>query len=154
MSVGFGFSAGDFIAGLELVPTVIDALRESGDSGRRYRELVRELYSLETALLHVKRLELHESQSVEKIALHSAASQCQIPITDFWENVQKYYPSLGKSGSPSTIKDRWMKLKWAILKEEDVEKFKADLRGYTGSINLLLSSCQVYVTLTPMSGHP
>jgi hypothetical protein len=143
MSVGFGFSAGDFIAGLEQVATVIDALRESGDSGRRYRELVRELYSLETALLHVKRLELHESQSAEKIALHSAASQCQITITDFWEKVQKYHPSLGKSGSPSTIKDRWMKLKWAILKEEDVEKFKADLRGHTGSINLLLSSCQV-----------
>ena len=42
-----------------------------------------------------------------------------------------------------------MKLKWAILKEEDVEKFKADLRGHTGSINLLLSSCQLYVTPTP-----
>ncbi|KAK3316799.1 hypothetical protein B0H66DRAFT_562214 [Apodospora peruviana] len=144
MSVGFGFSAGDFIAGLELVATIIDALRESGDSGRRYRELIRELYSLETALLQVKRLQLHESQNAEQIALRSAASQCQRTITEFWETAQKYHPSLGRSSSsPSTLRDQWMKLKWALLKEDDVEKFKADLRGHTGSINLLLSSCHM-----------
>jgi len=36
MSVGFGFSAGDVIAALQLVSTVIDALRESGDSFLEY----------------------------------------------------------------------------------------------------------------------
>jgi len=143
MSVGFGFSAGDFIAGLELVATIIDALRESGDSSRRYRELISELYSLETALLQVKRLELHESQSAEKIALHFAASQCQGTISDFWQTVQKYHPSLGRSVESSTLKDQWIKMKWALFKEEEVEKFKADLRGHTGSINLLLSSCRM-----------
>jgi hypothetical protein len=128
MSVGFGFSVGDFIAGLELVTTVIDVLRESSDSSQRYRELISELYSLETALLHVKRVELDESQNAEKIALRSAASQCQRTITEFWEKAQKYHPSLGKpSGSSSTIKDHWRKLKWALLKDDDVEKFKADL---------------------------
>jgi hypothetical protein len=142
MSVGFGFSVGDFIAGLELVATVIDALRESGDSSRRYRELISELYSLETALLQVKRLELHPSQNAEKIALHSAASQCQRTISEFWQTVQKYHPSLGKSGN-RTLKDQWMKIRWALLKEDEVEKFKADLRGHTGSINLLLSSCRM-----------
>jgi hypothetical protein len=39
MSVGFGFSAGDFIATLSLVGTVIDALRSSGAAGAEYREL-------------------------------------------------------------------------------------------------------------------
>lgn len=149
MSVGFGFSAGDFIAGLELVATVIDALRESGDSSRRYRELIRELYSLETALLQVKRIQLHESQNAEKIALNSAASQCQRTISDFWQTVQEYHPSLGKSAGSSSLKNQWMKVKWALFKEEEVEKFKADLRGHTGSINLLLTSCRASV-LTPI----
>ena len=40
MSVGFGFSAGDFIAALELVGTVINALREAGGAGAQYRELI------------------------------------------------------------------------------------------------------------------
>ena len=51
MSVGFGFSVGDFIAALELVSTVIDALRQSGEASVEYRELLRQLYGLETALL-------------------------------------------------------------------------------------------------------
>ncbi|KAK3897926.1 hypothetical protein C8A05DRAFT_47614 [Staphylotrichum tortipilum] len=127
MSVGFGFSVGDFISW------------SGGDSRQRYHELISELYSLEAALLHVKRL--GESQNAEKIALCSASSQCQRAITDFWEKAQKYHPSLRKSAS-STVKDHWRKLKWALLKEDDVEKFKADLRGHTGSINLLLSACQ------------
>ena len=60
MSVGFGFSAGDFIAALNLVSTVIDALRDSGDASLEYRELVRQLYTLEQALFRVKRIELDE----------------------------------------------------------------------------------------------
>jgi hypothetical protein len=69
MSVGFGFSVGDFIAALELVADVIDALRESGEASKRYRELVRQLDSLESVLLRVKRLELDEAQYAEYIAL-------------------------------------------------------------------------------------
>jgi hypothetical protein len=43
MSVGFGFSAGDFIAAIELVSTVVKALRESGDSSTEYQTLVSQL---------------------------------------------------------------------------------------------------------------
>jgi hypothetical protein len=69
MSVGFGFSAGDFIAVIELVGTVVDALRSSGNAAAEYRELVSQLLSLESALIQVKRLEFEESQYSEVIAL-------------------------------------------------------------------------------------
>jgi hypothetical protein len=69
MSVGFGFSAGDFIAAIELVRTVVDALRSSGNAGAEYRELVSQLLILESALIQVKRLEFEESQYSEVIAL-------------------------------------------------------------------------------------
>lgn len=74
MSIGFGFSAGDFIAAINLVSTVIDALRESGDSSSEYRELISQLYTLETALLRVKRLDLDNSLYVEIIALQQSRS--------------------------------------------------------------------------------
>ncbi len=51
MAVPFGFSAGDFIAALKVVKDVIDALHDSGGAGAEYRELIDELYLLETALL-------------------------------------------------------------------------------------------------------
>lgn len=148
MSVGFGFSAGDFIAALELVATVIDALRDSGDASSEYRELIRQLYTLETALIRVKRLELDPSQNSGVIALQQAASQCQRTITDFWKKIEKYQPHLRAGGSASRFKDGWMKIKWVLCRTEDVARFKADLVGHTESIQLLLTTVQMYVLLT------
>jgi hypothetical protein len=144
MSVGFGFSAGDFIAAIELVATVIDALRDSGDSSSEYRELVRQLYTLETALLQVKRLDIDESQRAEVIALRQAAAQCQRTIDDFWKKIQKYQPCLRAGGSTSKLRDEWVKVKWALCKKDDVTRFKADLMGHTQSVELLLTTVQMY----------
>ncbi len=99
MAVGFGFSAGDFIAALKLVSTVIDAVRDSGEAGNAYRELVKESYSLETALLHVKRLDGEEIPQAEIISLRQVAAQCRSTIDDFWKKVQKYQPHLGSNQS-------------------------------------------------------
>ena len=144
MSVGFGFSAGDFIAALKLVSTVIDTLRESGDASLEYRELVRELYTLEQALFRVKRIELDESQINEQIALQQAASQCYKTIDDFWKKIRNYQPHLGQDLSGFRIKSGWMKVKWALCKKEDLARFKADLRGHTGAIEVLLLTVQMY----------
>ena len=145
MSVGFGFSVGDFIAALELVATVVDALRESGEASNRYRELVRQLYTLETVLLRVKRLELDESQHAEYVALQQAASQCQRTINDFWKKIQKYQVPLSSGGASSKLKESWMKIRWAVCRAEDVNTFKADLVGHTESIQLLLTTIQMWV---------
>lgn len=150
MSVGFGFSVGDFIAAIELVGTVINALQCSGSAAKEYRELISQLISLENALLQVKRLEFDESQYAEVIALKQAASQCQRTIDVFWKQAQKYQPHLaceGRSGTRSEIKAGWMKIKWAIFKREDVTRFKADLVGHTESIQVLLATFQMWVML-------
>jgi hypothetical protein len=149
MSVGFGFSVGDFISAIELVGTVIDALRSSGSAATEYRELVSQLLSLETALLQVKRLEFEEGQYMEVIALRQAAAQCQRTIDGFWKKAQKYQPHLscdsngGARSHMSQLKAGLMKIKWAVCKKGDVEAFKADLKGHTESIVLLLATVQM-----------
>jgi len=143
MSVGFGFSAGDFIAALQLVGTVLDALRESGDSSTQYRALISQLHTLETALLRVKRLELDDEQHAEVVALRQAASQCQRTIDAFWEKIKKYQPSLRSEGSGNRVRDGWRKIKWAVCKKEDVDRFKTDLMAHTESIELLLTTVQM-----------
>jgi hypothetical protein len=140
MSVGFRFSAGDFIAALQLVSTVIDALRDSGDSSTEYRALLSQLYTLETALLTVKRIEVDDEQCAEVIALRQAACQCQRTIDAFWEKIKKYQPSLRTGGSGSRVRDGWRKIQWALCKKDDLLKFKADLVGHTESIELLLTT--------------
>lgn len=146
MSVGFGFSAGDFIAAVNLIGTVIDALRDSGDASSEYRSLISQLYTLESALLKVKRLELDDSQHAELIALRQAAAQCQNTIDQFWEKIKKYQPSLRAGGSGSRVRDGWRKVKWAVCKKEDVVRFKADLMAHTESIELLLTTVQMAAT--------
>ena len=142
MSVPFGFSAGDIIAALELVATIIDALQDSGESRHRYLELIGELQSLERALLNVKRIELHESQNTERIALQYAAASCQRTIDEFWKKIEKYQPYLGNNGCGSRLKQQWARVKWSIFKEKDVDKFKADLGGHTAAITILLLATQ------------
>ena len=83
MSVGFGFSVGDFLAALELVGTIIDALRESSHASTSFRSLIDELSVLETALVRVKRHDIDDSHNVNKLALQQAASQCQRNIDNF-----------------------------------------------------------------------
>lgn len=145
MAVPFGFSAGDFIAALKVVKDVIDALRDSGGAGEEYRELINELYTLETALLEVKRVELDDEQHAQRVALQQAASQCHGTIDEFWKKIQKYQPHLRSEGSGSRVKDGWRKIQWAMCTEKDVASFRAKLRGHTGSINLLLMTVQMYV---------
>ncbi|KAG4442391.1 hypothetical protein IFR05_002093 [Cadophora sp. M221] len=146
MSVGFGFSAGDFIAALTLVHTVVDALRDSGDSSTEYRELISQLYTLETALISVKRVELDDAQHAEHVALMQAAAQCQRTIDAFWEKIKKYQPSLRAAGSGSRVKDGWRKVRWALCRKEDLSRFKADLMGHTESIEMLLTTVQMGAT--------
>ncbi len=62
MSVGFGFSAGDFVAALKLVKTVVDALGGAKGASAEYRKLLDELLALEAALQQVERIELEDSQ--------------------------------------------------------------------------------------------
>lgn len=150
MSVGFGFSVGDFLATLKLAGTVIDALREASESGAAYRELLAELFALETALLHVKRLDLDDGQRTEKIALRQAAAQCQRTIDKFLDKIRKYQPHLRDGGTGSRIKDSWAKIKWAVCKKDDMERFRADLRGHTGALEVLAKIVQTNLRVFQM----
>jgi len=144
MSVGFGFSPGDFISALNLVSTVITALQDAGGAGSEYRELMRELYTLESAFIRVKDLELEDSQGAQRTALRQAASQCQRTIDEFWKRTQKYQTHLSQSGHGAVdVKGAWMKVKWALYKKEDLVRFKADLEGHARGIEMLLAVVQV-----------
>lgn len=147
MSVGFGFSVGDFLAVLRLVGTVIDALRECSDASSSFRSLINELHGLESALIRVKRIDSDVSH-VEQVALRQAASQCQRTIDTFYQKVRKYQPHLQQGGTDSKIKDAWAKVKWTVCKKDDLETFRAEIRGHTSSIEILLLTMQMEATTT------
>lgn len=146
MSVGFGFSDGDFLATLKLISTIIDALRESSQSSSAFQELLNDLCALETTLIHIERIDFEESQRFEKIALYQAAAQCQRSIDAFWNKIEKYQPHLTLGGTSTRDKDIWAKVKWAVYKKGKVDTFRAEIRGHTSSIQVLIGAIELDAT--------
>lgn len=143
MSVGFGFSAGDFIAGIQLVRQVTSSLQSSAGSALEYRTLVNELFSLERAMLEVKALRIEDYEAAKLDALKYAATQCQATVDLFLAKIRKYQPSLNAQGSGSKVRDSIRKIQWALCTKPDLDAFRAEVIGHTGSINILLATIQL-----------
>lgn len=141
--IPFGVSVGDSILGVNLIRELIKALEDSAGSSVEYRDLIRELYSLERPLLEVKHLNLDESQPTQSVALRQAAVQCQQTIDEFLQKIRRFQPSLSTGGSKSPWRDGLRKIEWALYKKDDVQKFRAQLNGHTASINILLMTLQL-----------
>ena len=142
MSVGFGFSVGDFYVAIKLVATVIDALGASSKSSSELQELLRQLESLKTALQEVQELQVDDSLHAEVLALKQSAAQCQLTISEFLKKTESYRSSLGLPNKSSSLHCKWKKIQWALCKRKDVVQFKTDLMLHTESIHLLLSAVQ------------
>jgi len=136
MVVPFGVSVGDFISGIQLIHTIIDALEDSTGSSAEYQGIIRELKSLETALNCVKDLDIEEE--AQEIALREAAAQCGKTIQEFLQKIRKYQPSLQAGGSSKKWKDNLRKIQWSLYSKEDIRRFQAQLQGHTASIQILL----------------
>ena len=140
MAAPFGFSAGDFIAAVNLVGEIISALRETGGARSKYRGLLDELDSLETALLKVKLINPEEIQNANHaVALQQAASRCLQTIDHFWQKIRKFDPHLQSSGSSSRVKDGWMRVKWTLCRKADVDDFRIRIRAHTDAVVMLLN---------------
>ncbi|OAF55787.1 hypothetical protein VC83_00001 [Pseudogymnoascus destructans] len=81
MAAALGLVGGDFTAAVDLVTTVVNALRENREASEEYFELLRQLYSLRIALLRVKALHTGDSQHRELVGLRQAAAQWNICLS-------------------------------------------------------------------------
>jgi hypothetical protein len=139
----FGFSVGDFVAGIKLVKDLIDSLDEAVGARPIYRRLTAELRSLERALTEVKNLQVHASQACQKVALEQAASQCQDCIETFLRANTKFQATLGVQSTASRWRANLHKFQWAVCKQNAVDKFRAEITGHVLTINTLLATIQL-----------
>lgn len=139
----FGFSFGDFIAGLKLVKDLIDTLNDSVGAKPSYRRLIAELVNLERALTEIRSLQVDDSQASQKFALEQAASQCQENITNFLEKNAKFSSTLGAGSTSSKWRASLHKIQWGLCKADAVDKFRAEISGHVLTINTLLATIQL-----------
>ena len=122
MAVPFGFSFGDFIAGINLVLDVYNALGESGGAASDYQEHVVWLQQLVTVLEALK------NSTPDNVA--QLARECEKPLRRFLNEVwNKYNASLGQGSRLSTAKIL-RSLQWTFFK--GASKDAAQLRTAIG----------------------
>jgi hypothetical protein len=141
--MSFGWSAGDILAAIQLIVTLANTLEEATGSSSQYRDVVRELYSLEKALVEVKSLKFEEEQHHRQVALFGATLQCRETIDAFMQKIGKYQPSLRKGGSGSWIKDALHKMQWGLCAQKEVDLFRTSLNAHTSAIGIMLQAIQV-----------
>lgn len=145
MSITFG-SVGDIISVCRLIKGLVECLDDSRGSSTEYQAVIRELHSLDHALLEVELVFLSNQGSQEMLSLQSTvlsiAAQCEKCVTAYREKVKGYKRSLQPGGSGSFFKDSTMKLRWPSEKEH-LTKFRAEIMAHCLSINMLLASAGV-----------
>jgi hypothetical protein len=146
MSIGFTFgSLGDILSLCILVKDLVAALDNSRGSSADYQELIRELWTLDRALLEVGQLSQKCAANVELIALQrtvsKAALQCREPMEEFLLRIRKFETHFRDNTSKSIFnaaRDAYWKLHWAMSYKDEVQKFRTIINGHKSSINMLL----------------
>jgi len=128
----FGFSVGDFIAGIQLLAEVTQALRASSSVVVDYQSTIADLEFLQGVLRKVENLQQAntDEETADRIRLYVIG--CQRPIAEFLRKIRKYEPSLlapaaigAWRSTRNFLRRAPKKVKWALWIQEDVARLKA-----------------------------
>lgn len=127
MVVPLGILAGDFIASIKLIHSLIDSLNESCTSSSDFRDLLRELHSLERALISVKNvIDPKNPKSLPYNVAHVDALKQVVrhirqTIDEFLDTNRKFVLALGTSGGSGLgVRDWERRVEWGRYKRGDV----------------------------------
>ena len=151
MPITFG-SVGDIISLCLLIKDLVKTLDSSRGSSAEYQAVIRELRSLDHALLEVEALIRSCQQTVQLNALTATVSQCAEQcrrcVTKFHEQLKKSGKSLQPGGSGSFVRDTASKIRWQVSEKDDLAKFRAEIIAHCFSINMLLTATGMFVSLS------
>ena len=128
----FGFSVGDFLAAIDLVKDLAQALSETNGAKTQYQRLISQLYTLERALIDVKSL---DPSQAEYDAVLNSVGACQLCIAKFLKKVEKYQ---SLTAGTTSLKDQIRKIKWGLCHEKDIKDFRESLDMEIESLMLLI----------------
>lgn len=151
MVVPFGFSVGDFIAGINTLHKVVAALRETDGASPDYCYTLLELEVLESLLRKLQSLQLADMnpEYVEKLRL--VGYQCHIPLSIFLRKIKEFAPELGtksisqKGGFRKYGKRNVRKVQWGICLKKNVLELKAAIAPQLATVGILLQLISLYV---------
>lgn len=150
----FGYSAGDFIATIQLIVKVISAFKDADGASAEYRQVVQQLESLNQVLQHLDTIQSTESNFAHVNAIKCVALSCQVSLQEFLDKVtEKYGPSLGggQKKPPGVFEvtarlgsvrvaavNAGRKTQWALVMGKDIVKLREAIQTNISVIVVLL----------------
>lgn len=147
--VPFGFSVGDFIAGINLLIDAIHSLSDINGAQADYEGLGRQLSNLKNGFECIEGLVLDDTQKAQVSAVHTALSDCRLCIDDFIKRNNRFKnleTSCGEQWTLAALKKQGRKVQWALWKKADVAKFRAAIQLHSEAVQMLLASIQMFET--------
>lgn len=136
-------SIGDIIAISLLIKDIVVALNDCQGSSHNFQQLLTQLQSLETALLHVNLLIKKHETSPELNSLcfsvRQIAQNCHETAAPFLAHIKSYQRSLRPGGSGNVTRDVTRKVMWQVLRKDEVDKFYAEITAHTHSLNMMIT---------------
>jgi hypothetical protein len=142
-AVPFGFSFGDFVAAIEVIHKVAQALKRSSGAQSNFHQAIADLETLETVLRQVEALSPTTSSPDTIDAIRLCAFKCHPPLDHFLHRIRVYESRLSHRPKAKThlvdgITGTFWKIQWAIRVEEEVAKLKAAIGPQLVAIGVLL----------------
>jgi hypothetical protein len=147
MTVPFGFSVGDVIAGIGVVKRAIDAFHNTRGASKDYQRLSHALQTLSESLAIVSAIPLdpqHDTQQTAAIA--GGVHRCQQTLDSFLERATKFElleETDQSRGWREKVVAATRKVQWAVCEKGDVTKFTRDVHHQIEEIGLLIATLQV-----------
>ena len=140
MAAGFGFSVGDFIAGIELVAKISKALKDSGGASAEYQQVVQQLESLRLTLQQLSSVKATSRNYAFVNAVRAQAQLIETSLQPFLDSITKYNKSLGGQAPRGARHGSARKVEWALSRQPKVAKLRSTIEAQVSTLNLLLNS--------------
>ena len=137
----FGFSVGDFIAGINIAIDVIEACKDTGGASSQYERVIVEF---ETYLALLRKLQ--DANVPTTAEINRLASSCERPVQQFMTKIEKYRYSLTMPASSHDffhytahhIRTFPRKAQWATVAKKAVEELRLGVGPQLSAIGLLI----------------
>ncbi|TKA67802.1 hypothetical protein B0A55_09925 [Friedmanniomyces simplex] len=142
MAAPFGFSAGDFVAGITLLVQATQALRASSTATADCQAAAASLESVQHVLERVDSLDKSSGNAEDYESLVAAARACHKQVVDLVPRIKEYATCLAdveggrKSRWRRTYTSNKMKLLWTFEIKKDVKDPMAEIGPQLTAINM------------------
>ena len=144
--VTFGFSVGDFVAGISLIIDAVHSLSDTHGAPADYEELGRQLKNLRNGFECIEGLNLYVTQCAQRSAVDTALNDCRLCLDDFVKRngkIKSLEAPSGRQWSLAALKRQGRKVQWALWKKADVAKFRGAIQQHSDAVQMLLASIQM-----------